>query len=111
MPRGNNRYYLFTNDQDKDYYLSALRQLKEKNKIDIFHQCLMDNHVHLVIWLRIGHTLSKSEEKRGEQYVAFVVDSNIINSHSLQAQLFIGSEHFIRKLEEYYKTRNKFLTK
>lgn len=194
--RGNNRYYLFTNDKDKVYYLSALRDLKEENKLDILHYCLMDNHVHLVVWVRAEHTLSKcikqlnlryfnyyrkaygytgclwqrrfksniidtdayllqcgkyielnpvraqivsmpeeyrfssyryyargipdslvtpspaylglsiSAEKRREQYIEFVVDSSIINSRSLQAQLFIGSQLFIRQLEEYYRIKN-----
>lgn len=196
IARGNNRYYLFANNDDKAYYLSALKGLKEENNIDIFHYCLMTNHVHLVVWLRAQHTLSKCikqlnlryfnyykktygytgclwqrrfksnlidtdtyllqcgkyielnpvraqivsrpeeyhfssyryyacgkpdalitpspaylglsslEESRREQYIAFVVDSSIINSRSLQAQLFIGSELFIKRLEEYYKIKN-----
>ncbi len=199
MARGNNRYCLFANDEDKAYYLSALRELKEENRIDIFHYCLMSNHVHLVVWVRAQHTLSKcikqlnlryfnyykrtygytgclwqgrfksnlidtdayllqcgkyielnpvraqivsapeeyffssyryyaygaadalitpslaylglsaSEESRRKQYIAFVVDSSIINSRSLQTQLFIGSDLFIRKLEEYYMIRNRSL--
>lgn len=199
VTRGNNRYFLFSNAKDKDCYLSALRELKEENKIDIFHYCLMDNHVHLVVWVRAEHTLSKcikqlnlryfnyyrktydytgclwqrrfksniidtdtyllqcgkyielnpvrarivslpeayrfssyryyaygrpdslitpnpaylglsvSEEKRREQYIAFVVNDSTINSHSMQGQLFIGSELFIRKLEEYYKIKNTSL--
>ena len=196
ITRGNNRYYLFAQDADKAYYLDALRELKEENRIDILHYCLMDNHVHLVVWVRLQHTLSKcmkqlslrffnyykrkygysgclwqrrfksniidtdtyllqcgkyielnpvragivsfpeeyrfssycyyaygkpdilvspspayfdlalTEEKRREYYKAFVVDSSIINSRSLRAQLFIGSESFIRELEEYYKIKN-----
>jgi len=196
IARGNNQYYLFANNDDKTHYLNVLKELKEENKIDVFHYCLMSNHVHLVVWLRSQHTLSKcikqldlryfnyykktygytgclwqrrfksnlidtdtyllqcgkyielnpvraqivsvpeeyhfssyryyacgrpdtlitpspaylglssSVEKRRGQYVAFVVNSSIINSRSLQAQLFIGSELFIRRLEEYYKIRN-----
>ncbi|MFA5256360.1 MAG: transposase [Candidatus Omnitrophota bacterium] len=194
--RGNNRNYLFANDEDKIYYLHALKQLKEENKIDIFHYCLMDNHAHMVAWLRAGHTLSKCikqlnlkyfnyykktygytgclwqrrfksnlidtdtyllqcgkyielnpvragiislpekyrfssygyyacgkpdmlitpnpayidlslfEKKRRELYIKFVIDHSIINSRSLQAQLFIGSESFVRDLEECHKIKN-----
>ncbi len=199
ISRGNNRYCLFAKDEDRVCYLTALRELKEENKIDIFHYCLMNNHVHLVVWVRAQHTLSKcikqlnlryfnyykktygytgclwqgrfksniidtdtyllqcgkyielnpvraqivsspeeyrfssyryyaygisdglitpslaylglsnSEENRRKQYIAFVVDSNIINSRKLKAQLFIGSDLFIRKLEEYYMIRNRSL--
>lgn len=199
MSRGNNRYPLFSDNEDKTYYLNTLRELKVENKIDIFHYCLMDNHVHLVVWLRPRHTLSKcikqlnlkyfyyykktygftgclwqrrfksnlidtdryllqcgkyielnpvraqivstpeeyrfssyrhyaygfpdtlvtpsptylglsvSEENRRKEYIAFVVDSSIINSRCLQTQLFIGSDFFIRKSEEYYMIKNTSL--
>lgn len=199
IARGNNRYYLFAKDEDKVYYLRTLQELKKENKLDIFHYCLMDNHVHLIVWLCAEHALSKcikqlnlryfnyyrkrygysgclwqrrfksniidtgsyllqcgkyielnpvrarivsmpdeyrfssyryyacgtpdtlitpspaylgiamSEEKRREQYIEFVVDSSIINSRSMQAQLFIGSQLFIRQLEEYYRVKNTSL--
>jgi len=53
--------------------------------------------------------LSASEESRRKQYIAFVVDSGIINSRILQARLFIGSDSFVRKLEEDCKIRNTSL--
>lgn len=197
--RGNNRLYLFQADSDKAYYLSAVKELKEENNLDIFHYCLMSNHVHMIIWLRQGNKLSrfmkqlqlryfnyykaiygytghlwqgrfksnlidtdsyllqcgkyielnpvrglmvttpetyrfssyryyaygwqdplitpspaylglsKDSEDRRKQYVAFVIDSSIINTRRLQAQLFIGSDAFIKKLEEYYHIRNTSL--
>ncbi len=51
--------------------------------------------------------LADSEEKRKELYVEFVVDSDIINSQILAKRQFIGSEIFIRKLQEYYVLRNE----
>lgn len=199
MARGNNRLYLFQQDSDKAHYLKVVRELREENKIDIFHYSLMSNHVHMIIWLRLSHDLSrfmkqlqlryfhyykttygytghlwqgrfksnlidtdsylmqcgkyielnpvragmvnrpedyayssyryyaygvndplimtdpvylglsdKAEERR-KQYIAFVVDSSIINSQRLQTQLFIGNKAFIRKQEEYYITRNTAL--
>ncbi len=194
--RGNNHLYLFRGDSDKAYYLSAVKELKEENNLDIFHYCLMSNHVHMVVWLRQGNKLSRfikqlqlryfnyykatygytghlwqgrfksnlidsdsyllqcgkyielnpvraqmaarpeayrfssyryyaygefdplitpnpayldlsdNAEGRKKQYVAFVVDGTIINTQRLQAQLFIGSDTFIKKLEAYYQIRN-----
>ncbi|MFH1640712.1 MAG: transposase [Candidatus Omnitrophota bacterium] len=197
--RGNNRLYLFQEDSDKAHYLRVIQELKEENKIDIFHYSLMSNHAHMIVWLEQAHNLSRfmkqlqlryfnyykstygyaghlwqgrfksslidtdaylmqcgkyielnpvraglvarpedyafssyryyaygsndalitpnpaylglsdRAEERRKQYIAFVVDSSIINSQKLQAQLFIGSNAFIRKLEEYYQTRNTAL--
>lgn len=49
---------------------------------------------------------SDSIEKRRKQYIEFVVDSSIINSEKLARCAFIGSETFIKKLEEYYEIKN-----
>lgn len=59
ISRGNNRYPLFSEDNEKAYYLRILREFANENKINIFHYCVMNNHVHLIVWLLQGHTLSK----------------------------------------------------
>jgi putative transposase len=51
--------------------------------------------------------LSDSDESRQKQYVDFVIDSSIINSDLLAKKLYIGSEAFINKLQEYYLIRNR----
>ncbi len=196
MARGNNRLNLFQGNLDKAHFLDILRELKEENNLDIFHYCLMSNHVHMILWLRQGSNLSKfmkqlqlryfnyyrttydyvghlwqgrfksnlidsdpylmqcgkyielnpvraglaampeeypfssyryyahgaddplimpnpayfglsnSADDRREQYIAFVVDSTIINSQKLRAQLFVGSNAFISKLEKFYQVKN-----
>jgi len=57
--RGNNRQDVFHCDSDKLKYYTLLRELKEENRVDIFHYCLMDNHVHIIIFLKPENTLSK----------------------------------------------------
>lgn len=57
--RGNNRQDIFFRDKDKVYYYSLLRKLREENRIKIFHYCLMNNHVHLIVWIRAKSTLSR----------------------------------------------------
>lgn len=57
--RGNNHLHIFQTDPDKTYYLKALRELIKENNLDIFHYCLMDNHVHLITWLRHESKLSR----------------------------------------------------
>jgi putative transposase len=195
--RGNNRQNIFHSDNDKLKYYTLLRELKEENGVFIFHYCLMDNHLHLILYLKPESTLSKfmkqvnltyfhyyrktygyfghfwqdrfksniiemdsylfqcgkyielnpvragmvshpeqycfssynfyakgqmdtlltqspaylglsdSEILRREQYIDFVVDSSIINSGLLEKKLYIGSQAFINKLQDYYQIKNR----
>jgi putative transposase len=59
MCRGNNKKNIFHRENDKIRYYSLLFDLKEENKIDINHYCLMNNHIHLIIWLNSQSSLSK----------------------------------------------------
>ncbi len=49
---------------------------------------------------------SISEASRRQQYIDFVVDSNFINAKKLTTHLFIGSEKFVKRMEETYKVKN-----
>jgi putative transposase len=51
--------------------------------------------------------LSDSSSLRQKQYVDFVVDSSIINSNLLNSRIYIGSQAFVSRLQEYYKIKNK----
>jgi putative transposase len=197
ISRGNNRQNVFHNDNDKLKYYILLKELKEENRIDILHYCLMDNHIHLILYLNAKSMLSKFMKQvnltyfhyyrktygyfghfwqdrfksniietdsyllqcgkyielnpvrakivdnpskylfssynfyakgkadalltqspsyldlsdcaisRKKQYVDFVVDSSIINSEILMKRLYIGSQAFINKLQEYYNIRER----
>jgi len=54
-------------------------------------------------------TLSDSLEARRKQYIDFVVDGSIINADKLRKQQFIGTEHFVNKLELLYGVKNELL--
>jgi len=49
MVRGNNKYPIFANDLDKIYYLNVLQDLNLEHEIDLYHYCLMNNHLHLLL--------------------------------------------------------------
>jgi len=51
--------------------------------------------------------LSDSVRLRQKQYVDFVVDSSIINSDILNKKLYIGSQAFVDRLQEYYAIKNR----
>jgi putative transposase len=53
--------------------------------------------------------LADSSVQRRKQYIEFVTDNSIINSEKLIKNLFIGSQAFIKKLQDYYGIENEGL--
>ena len=51
--------------------------------------------------------LSQTEEGRRKSYIDFVVDERMINHEFLMKRLFLGSENFVKKLQEYYSIRSE----
>lgn len=48
--RGNEKKNIFLNSEDKERFLETLYRMKEKYNFLIFAYCLMDNHLHLIIY-------------------------------------------------------------
>ncbi len=46
--RGNRREDIFFTDEDREIYLTWLKEYSEKHQVEILAYCLMSNHVHLV---------------------------------------------------------------
>ena len=195
--RGNNRQKVFHSDSDRLRYYTLINELKDEARIRVYHYCLMDNHIHLILRLNpesklsrfmkqvnltyfhyyrklycyFGHFwqdrfksniieidsyllqcgkyielnpvkagivnyagdysfssynfyakgrpdtlitpspaylgLADSTVSRQKQYIDFVVDSNIINSATLEKKLYIGCQAFIDKLQGYYSIKNR----
>ncbi|MFH0738970.1 MAG: transposase [Candidatus Omnitrophota bacterium] len=59
MCRGNNKQVIFNNDESKVRYYWFIRKFKKENNISIFHYCIMNNHLHLVVWLEAESRLSR----------------------------------------------------
>lgn len=49
MCRGNHRHDIFRDDEDREVYISILRQVKASQPYILHSYCLMTNHVHLQI--------------------------------------------------------------
>jgi putative transposase len=47
--RGNNRQAVFSNDSDKEKYLTLIKTHSEKYNLEILAYCLMTNHVHFIV--------------------------------------------------------------
>lgn len=49
MTRGNNKNVVFRQDEDYLYYLHLIQKYKSQHPFDLYHYCLMPNHVHLLV--------------------------------------------------------------
>jgi len=53
MMRGNNREAIFYKNSEKKYFLELLKQQVDNENISLSAYCLMDNHVHLLIYANL----------------------------------------------------------
>jgi putative transposase len=57
--RGNNRYDIFFDDVDRQFYCDTLVRYSRKYSLEILSYCLMTNHVHLLAVPRKEESLSR----------------------------------------------------
>ena len=70
MARGVGRQIIFEDDADRRFYLSVLRDELLARDADLIAWCLMDNHVHLLLRVRLEE-LSELMRALGSAYASF----------------------------------------
>lgn len=68
ISRGNNKNHIFRFSIDYFYYLDLLRKYKKELPFDLYHYCLMPNHVHLLIQTKNSHNFSTFMKKLNLSY-------------------------------------------
>lgn len=86
MCRGNNKQLIFNSDEDFQYYCEQLCELKEENQIEIYHYCLMSNHVHLIARIRAGSTLPKYMKQVNLSYFYYFKRQHAYSGHLWQGR-------------------------
>lgn len=59
LTRGNNGQWVFKDNSDFHVYKEILGKIKEEQPFNLYHYCLMNNHVHLIIETSKKTQLSK----------------------------------------------------
>ena len=70
--RGNNRGTIFYNDEDRRFFISCLKDAKQKTKSKIYAYCLMTNHVHLLLEPSKEDGLASMIQSLGRKYVQYI---------------------------------------
>jgi putative transposase len=101
--RGNNRQYLFNEDNDYILYLKRVNEYSQKFKVDIYAYCIMGNHVHFII--KPKHHDSMSQMFRGVhmRYAKYFQKKTSSCGHVWQGRYFscLLDESHIRKAIRY----------
>jgi putative transposase len=104
MNRGNNRQPIFTNPQEKLYFLSLLHKMKAINGIHIYHYCLMNNHMHLIVRLEPDGELSRFLKQVFLAYYCLFRNKHEYVGHLVQGRfkgLVIDSEGYLIQCGKY----------
>jgi len=59
LDRGNNRQVVFREEQDFIYFLKLLKKYKKELKFQLYHFCLMPNHIHFMVEPTLEGSLPK----------------------------------------------------
>jgi putative transposase len=59
VQRGNNKQTVFREEEDFEKFLSIIRKYISKFKVEIYHYCLMKNHIHILLKIFKKETLAK----------------------------------------------------
>ncbi len=68
MARGNNKNIIFKEGRDYCYFLSLILKYKKEHPFNIYHYCLMPNHVHFLIQTQKGADFSVFMKKLNLSY-------------------------------------------
>jgi putative transposase len=85
MIRGNNKQIIFTNNEEKSYFLYLVHLKKQLSGVHIYYYCLMDNHIHLIVRLEPQANLSRFMKQ-----VLLAYYSLFKNKHEYVGHLFQG---------------------
>ena len=68
LAKGNNKQKIFEDESDYNVYKNILKKLKEEQPFNLYHWCLMSNHVHMIIETNEKTKLSKMMKRLGLFY-------------------------------------------
>ena len=68
MTRGNNRLQVFKTEADYRYYIELISRFKKELPFDLYHYCLMPNHIHFLIKTKDANNFSVFMKKLNLAY-------------------------------------------
>lgn len=86
--RGNNRQPVFSNDADREKYLTLVKTYSQKYHQEILAYCLMTNHVHFIVISREEETLAKAFNFTHMRYSQYYNKKMGMSGHLWQGRFY-----------------------
>lgn len=100
MNRGNNHMPIFACHNDYRFYLKKLSELKAEHPFDLYHYCLMENHLHLLVKTTKESDFSNFSKRLNLSYSAYYQRNYGFVGHFWQgrfkSQLVSNDPYFIQ---------------
>ncbi len=86
--RGNRREDVFFTDEDREAYLSWLKEYSDKHQLEILAYCLMTNHIHLVAVPATENGLQRVLKPLHMRYAQYINKERGWKGHLWQGRFF-----------------------
>lgn len=104
ITRGNNRQDVFHDAEDFEKYRWILWEVKQAHPYDLFHFCLMTNHVHMLLGTRPDQPLSLIMKKINLRYAQYYRKKYRYCGHFWQDRfksLLVGKDNYLLECAAY----------
>ncbi len=102
--RGNNRMTVFFDDEDRQTYLDILSLYAQKNSLQIWAYCLMDNHIHLLAVPANESSLAKGVGLTNQVYTQYLNRKRVQSGRIWQNRFFscpVESDQYLWAVARY----------
>ena len=86
--RGNNRCQVFFTDDDRRFYLAALRKYAQAYGVEVWAYCLMDNHVHVLGVPESEESLARCFGSANLVYTQYINRAQVRSGRLWQSRFF-----------------------
>ena len=71
LVQGINKEYIFQETEEKEKYLKLLKKYHKKLNVDILAYCIMDNHIHFLLYAEKIQSISNFMQQVNSQYAMY----------------------------------------
>ena len=102
--RGNNQNEIFKEGADYEYYLKLVKRFKKEHPFDLYHFCLMTNHVHKLVKINKDSNFSLFMKKINLAYFYYFKQKYGFSGHFWQGRFksqMVSSDEYLIQCGKY----------
>ena len=104
--RGNRKTAVYSDDEDRQFYLKQLQKFNDMHQIDIYSYCLMHNHIHLVAVPETKQGLSRFMHDLHGSYATYFNVKYRLSGHLWQERFYAcAPPHLMENWSQWLASR------